>query len=215
MSVPERASLRSPFRSRAALVSALHGWIRRHRVGRLALIVTAATAAGLWLTNAINAAEAERARWGPTTPAWVTTVDVPAGALLDPSHVVLADIPSALRPANAATESPAGLRATTSLGAGEIVLSSRLSTAGSPHGARTPHGTAAIVLDRTHDLFTVGDRVDLHDQVDGGRLAVDAEVIAVTDRDIAVAVDADRVGEVVRGLGRAGVIIVLRSGASS
>ncbi|MEM9468484.1 MAG: SAF domain-containing protein [Actinomycetota bacterium] len=210
MSVSERSSLRSPFRSPATFASAIHARARRHRLGRVAVLAAIGTIVCLRLFAAIDAADRERARWAPSRPVWVTTADVAAGERLDAERIASAEVPDGLLPAATTIEDPTGRRVRVDLAAGEIITDPRLAGAESEHAARTPPGTVAVALDRSSDLFTVGDRVDLHDQVDGGRLVASALVVAVTDGDVAVAVERAAVAEVIRSLGRAGVVVVLR-----
>jgi hypothetical protein len=209
MSTPERATLRSPLRSPAAFVSAVHGRIRRHRLGRATVLVIVGTFVSLRLFGALGAAETERARWSPTSTVWVTTVDIPAGALVDADDVMAVAAPPGLVPAAAVVANPAGQRARVALAAGEIVITDRVIAELSANAARTPTDAVTIALDRSSDLFSIGDRVDLHDQLDGGRLA-SGLVVAVTDRDLGVAISEATVAEVIRGMGRGGVVAVLR-----
>jgi hypothetical protein len=76
--------------------------------------------------------------------------------------------------------------------------------------ARTPIGWTTIALDHTSELFSVGDRVDLHHLVDGSLLATNAVVVDVGESDLAVAVEPASVAAVVTALGQAGVVPVLR-----
>lgn len=211
MSTPDRASLRSPFRSPAAFVSAIQARIRRHRLGRLSVLILVGAALLTRLFGEIDAAESARARWAPDAVAWTVMIDVEAGSLLEPDDVAIVSVPPGLLPEAAMIDDPAGLRARVDLAAGEIILGHRVGAELSVHAARTPTGAGTIALDRTSDLFSVGDRVDLHDQIDGFPLATNAVVVAVTDGDVAIAVPDASVAEVVRGMGRGGVIVVLRS----
>ncbi len=212
MPAPDRAPYASPLRSPTVFAAAVRASVRRHRLGRLTLLVALTTGVGLRLDAALDEAGAARARWAPDATAWVTTVDIEAGGSLEPGAVTEIDIPAGLLPAGATTADPAGTRARIDVTAGAILLDTHLSGAGSTNAARTPPGAATIALDRTSDLFSVGDRVDVHDQIDGRRLATRALVVAVTDGDVAVAVDESAVADVVRGLGRGGVVAVLRGG---
>jgi hypothetical protein len=142
----------------------------------------------------------------------VTTTDIDAGAPLDAGMAIPVEVPAGLSPRGATVDDPTGTRARVDLVAGVILHDNQLIGESSAHTARTPPGSAAIALDRTSDLFVVGDRVDLHDLVDGRRLGINGVVIAVTDGDIAVAIDVHAVPDVVRGLGRGGVVPVLRAG---
>ena len=212
MSPPERPSLRSPLRSPQSAVSAIRGFVRRRRLGRLTALVVAGTFVLLQLFGALDAASRAQARWAPDAVAWTVTVDIAAGSTLEPHHLAVTEVPPGLLPSGAVTADPSGARARVDLAAGEIVLQQRIGGDLSVHAARTPVGAGTIALDRTSDLFAVGDRVDLHDQVDGARLATDALVVAVTDGDVAVAVDDPAIAQVIRGMGRGGVVAVLRSG---
>ena len=208
----DRASLASPLRSPAIFVSAVRSLARRYRLGRLLAGVTIVLVAALRLQGALDAAATERARWAPGAIGWVTTTDIEAGAPLDAGMAIPVEVPAGLSPRGATVDDPTGTRARVDLVAGVILHDNQLIGESSAHTARTPPGSAAIALDRTSDLFVVGDRVDLHDLVDGRRLGINGVVIAVTDGDIAVAIDAYAVPDVVRGLGRGGVVPVLRAG---
>ena len=212
MSMPDRAPLRSPFRSPAAFASAVRGVVRRHRLLRTGALVTIGVVLLLRMFASIDAADAERSRWGPPAQAWITTTDVAAGTELTSATLRAATVPPGLLPADAVVEDPTGQRVRTDLGAGEIIVTGRITDDVSAHAARIPPGAVAVALDRTSDLFAVGDRVDLHDQIDGALLARDAPVVALTDGDLAVAVDAGSIDDVVRSLGRGGVVPVLRGG---
>lgn len=208
----DRASLASPLRSPAIFVSAVRSLARRYRLGRLLAGVTIVLVAALRLQGALDAAATERARWAPGAIGWVTTTDIDAGAPLDAGMAIPVEVPAGLSPRGATVDDPTGTRARVDLVAGVILHDNQLIGESSAHTARTPPGSAAIALDRTSDLFVVGDRVDLHDLVDGRRLGTNGVVIAVTDGDIAVAIDVHAVPDVVRGLGRGGVVPVLRAG---
>ena len=208
----DRASLASPLRSPAIFVSAVRSLARRYRLGRLLAGVTIVLVAALRLQGALDAAATERARWAPGAIGWVTTTDIDAGAPLNAGMAIPVEVPAGLSPRGATVDDPTGTRARVDLVAGVILHDNQLIGESSAHTARTPPGSAAIALDRTSDLFVVGDRVDLHDLVDGRRLGTNGVVIAVTDGDIAVAIDAHAVPDVVRGLGRGGVVPVLRAG---
>lgn len=149
---------------------------------------------------------------GPPAQAWITTTEVASGSELTSSAVRVATVPPGLLPTGAVAEDPTGQRVRTDLGVGEIIVTGRITDDVSTHAARIPPGAVAVALDRTSDLFAVGDRVDLHDQIDGALLAHDAPVVALTEGDLAVAVDAGSIDDVVRSLGRGGVVPVLRGG---
>ena len=208
----DRASLASPLRSPAIFVSAVRSLARRYRLGRLLAGVTIVLVAALRLQGALDAAATERARWAPGAIGWVTTTDIDAGAPLNAGMAIPVEVPAGLSPRGATVDDPTGTRARVDLVAGVVLHDNQLIGESSAHTARTPPGSASIALDRTSDLFVVGDRVDLHDLVDGRRLGTNGVVIAVTDGDIAVAIDAHAVPDVVRGLGRGGVVPVLRAG---
>ena len=208
----DRASLASPLRSPAIFVSAVRSLARRYRLGRLLAGVTIVLVAALRLQGALDAAATERARWAPGAIGWVTTTDIDAGAPLNAGMAIPVEVPAGLSPRGATVDDPTGTRARVDLVAGVVLHDNQLIGESSAHTARTPPGSASIALDRTSDLFVVGDRVDLHDLVDGRRLGTNGVVIAVTDGDIAVAIDAYAVPDVVRGLGRGGVVPVLRAG---
>lgn len=142
---------------------------------------------------------------------WVATRDIAAGTILEAGTTAAVEVPRGLIPADATTEDPIDGRTRVDLAAGEILRDDRIAGRSSAHAALTPPGTVTVALDRTSDLFSVGDRVDLHDLIDGRRLATDAVIVAVGDRDLGVAVDEAAIGEVVRGLGRGGIVTVLRA----
>ena len=207
-----RAAFRSAFRSPAVALAAGRARLRRHRLGRLAGLAFAALLVVVAIQDRLDAAADAQARWGLGATVWVTGETIPAGSVVEPGAVRPADAPAGLVPAGAATVDPTGKRVRVDLVPGEIILADRLVAGGSANAARTPDGQVTVALDRTSDLFAPGDRVDLHDQVDGHRLVEDGVVVAVTDGDVAVAVDPAMVDAVIAALGRGGVVPVLRAG---
>lgn len=212
MLMTDRATLRSPLRSPTTFLSVLHGYIRRHRLVRLVVTTLTCTVLVTELFTAVDAADQERSRWGPSALGWITTTEISAGTILLAGDVEQVAVPPGLLPSDAVVDDPTGGRVRDDLGPGELIVSARLAEDVSAHAALIPEGRVAVTLDRTNDLFVVGDRVDLHDHIDGGRLADGALVIAVTEHDLAVAIDSFLVNDVVRSLGRGGVVAVLRRG---
>lgn len=207
MRAPQRPNP-TPLASPAVALGAARHHLRRYRFGRLA----ATLVLGIVVLGALQRADEVRAdaesSWAATHTVWVTLASIEAGGVVDASRVAPRQVPASLVPEGAATD-PVGQRARSALGAGEILVTARLSDASSAVAARTPAGWGTIAIGRGDDLFEIGDRLDLHHLVDGHRLTTAARVVSVVDGDLGVAIHPDDIGAVVRALGQAGVVPVL------
>ena len=74
---------------------------------------------------------------------------------------------------------------------------------------RLPDGTRGMAVPTDSDVFTPGDRVDVHAIRTSKVVVDDVLVIEVTDDDTMIAVPTDRVGAVVDSLTTGGVILAL------
>ncbi|MEO0494124.1 MAG: SAF domain-containing protein [Actinomycetota bacterium] len=209
MRAPARPSP-SPLSSPSVAFGTVRLIVRRRRLGPvlIALVV------GLAVLGVVRDAESTRraaaARWDATTPVWTTLEPVPAGEPIDPAIVERVTVPAALVPDDAVVDDPTGRRTRTDLSAGEILVGHRLADSVSAAGAQTPPGWRTISIARRDDLFVVGDLLDLHHAIDGRRITADALVVVASDADLGVAVPADAVDAIVRAIGQAGVVPVLR-----
>lgn len=208
MSAPARPSA-SLLASPATLVGAVRQFARRRHLGRLLAAVVLGLVVASVLRDADRARTDALARWDATEAVWVVTAPIDAGEPIEPGSVERRLVPTSLVPVAATHADPSGRRTRVTLLAGEIVVEPRLSDAGSAVAARTPDGWHTIGIGRRDELFTEGDRLDLHHLIDGHRLTSGAVVVAITDTELGVAVPPDDVGEVVRALGQAGVVPVL------
>ncbi len=117
--------------------SRVRRFARRHRVVRWCAVAVLALTTSGYLHDTVRAAEQSRARWGETTAVLVAQVGVEAGDEIEPSHVVLTEVPSAVAPSTALHQLPAGLIANRSLVSGEIVLEGHVGIGGAmPAGSR-------------------------------------------------------------------------------
>lgn len=158
-----------------------------------------------------GAAAAERDRWGERIEVLVASTDLEPG---DELQGALQLVPAVLVPADARTAAAAGETVAAWIGAGEIVLESRLAPAGlSAIAALLPPGTrgVAVPLGMAPLPVEVGDRVDVHGAT---RLASDAAVVAVTNEAITVAVDAADAARVAYEAANGTVTLVLTSASS-
>lgn len=118
-------------RRRAGLMLAALGPapVRRALGTRLVAIVVA-VAVLLAVAGRVRDADRTRQRWGTTASVWVATRDLSAGATITPQDVELRDWPASLLPEAAVTELPADRRLRTAVGAGEVLVSHRMGSAG-------------------------------------------------------------------------------------
>ena len=113
-------------------------------------------------------AESARSDWGTSVEVAFTRQAMRAGEIVTDTSVELVAIPARLVPTDAVSELPVGLRVTTDVGRGEILVEHRLtSRSGSAASIALPPGTRGVHLDRTDVVGEVGDVVDLHALVSG------------------------------------------------
>ena len=136
--------------------------------------------------------------------------DLPAGALIGPEDTAVRLLPVAVVPRDPVLDDPTGSRLRDPVATDEVLREGRLSSrAGSASAARLPPGTAGLGIDDGGADFTIGDRIDLHGLLTGIRLARDAEVIALADGGITVAIGSAEIDAVIRALTTGGVVPVL------
>ena len=174
-----------------------------------ALALTALTVSTV--ARVTGAAAAERERWGERVEVLVAVADLEPG---DELRGELRLVPAVLVPADARSAPAAGETVAAWIGAGEIVLESRLAPAGlSAVTALLPPGTrgVAIPLGLAPLPVEVGDRVDVHGAT---RLAADAVVVAVSEEAITVAVGATDAARVAYEAASGTVTLVLTATSS-
>ena len=158
-----------------------------------------------------GAAAAERDRWGERLEVLVAATDLEPGDVL---RGELRAVPAVLVPAGAHVAPADGETVAAWIGAGEIVLSSRLAPAGlSEVAARLPPGTrgVAVPIGLAPLPVEVGDRVDVHGAT---RLSADALVVAVREEAVTVAVEAEDAARVAYEAANGTVTLVLTAPSS-
>lgn len=194
---------------------------RRPRLWWAAVIVVA-LASGWATSSIVGHAEATRASWGRVQRVLVARHDLAAGSILRPADVELVDRPLALVPAAALRALPAGAVARAPIVAGEVIVSPRVAPAGSSAiAARLPKGTRAIAIPTEPGRvppLEVGDLVDVvvavapdaaGDGPPGFVVASDAEVVAVSDVAVTIAVSRDAAPRIAVALGMGAVTLAL------
>ena len=167
-------------------------------------LITAAT-----LDHAVADADSARAEWGASVEVIVTRRPLRAGEQISPDDVDLMLAPARLVPVDAVVEPPTGLRVTTDVSAGEILVEPRLtSRAGSAASIGLPVGSRGVQLERRSVVGQVGDRVDLHALVSGSYLA-QGVIAHADDESVTVAVPLADVAAVVDAISRGGLVSVL------
>lgn len=194
---------------------------RRLRLRRWAAVVAATLACWLALgPYAVRGAP-------PTTPAVVSTADLPLGHVLRAGDVTATELPSSAVPESAMSrvEDVVGRPLTSAVGRGEVVTGPRVRAG----GARLEAGRRAVHVPLTDAAATAqlhaGDHIDIVSVADGSTVVPDAVVVDVdraepgglvgaqSPRGMTVAVPTDRVGAVTSAaLGaRGGVHVAIRS----
>lgn len=200
------ASLRGrPFALPAPLDDAVERWWALPPRARLAI--------GLSVTLAmllVAGRGAARSPWGEPVPVLVAARDLPAGAELTPSEVVLVERPEATLPVGALAEVPTG-RLSTMIPQGAVLTSAHVTDHGLAAGLAP--GRSAVALPAA-DLPTLspGQRIDVVTSTtdgSGARLATDAVVLATGGDHIWLDVARDEAVAIGAGLGWARVTVVL------
>jgi Flp pilus assembly protein CpaB len=182
------------------------------------------------VAGALGRAEAAADRWGDARPVLVATGPIEIGRTLDAGHVAVAEWPIALVPADAVVGAAEGRVAVAAIGAGEVLVESRLAPDGLAGAvALLPPDTRALAVPQVPGGLDLrpGDLVDVLAVVDpfalgseGGDdpteatakvVAGAATVVAVTEGSTTVAIPTDRVGAVAAALGQGVVTLALAS----
>lgn len=171
----------------------------------IALVVAAVVA------RANERATLAAAAWETTErPVLVATADVPAGHLLTGDAVALRAVPVGLVPGDALHDLPPSSRATTDLAAGEILRSTRVdAAAASPVAAQLPDDHLAFSVPAGDLTASAGDTVRLYDLSTGSPAVRHADVLAVDDDQITVAVAERDAPRLIAALGAGGVVAAI------
>ena len=181
----------------------------RYRVGRWTTAVAAGLVAATAVGSALADAESARSDWGTSVEVVLTRRAMRAGELVTGETVELVSVPTRLVPERAVTELPVGLRVTTDVGPGEILVEQRLtSRSGSAASIALPPETRGVQLDRSDVVGEVGDVVDLHALVSGSYIA-EGVVVHADETTVTVAVPATKVAAVVDAISQGGLVSVL------
>ena len=128
------------------------------------LAVTLAVLTAVVVSELVGRADAAVDRWGELRPVAVAVRNVAPGAPVEAGDVVVEDRPASLVPDGALDAAPVGRVATAALGAGEVVVASRIAPGGVGRlAALVPPGGRAMAVprDRTPMALEVGVVVDL------------------------------------------------------
>ena len=181
----------------------------RYRVGRWTAAVAAGLLAATAVGSALAGAESARSDWGTSVEVVLTRRAMRAGEIVTGPSVELVAIPTRLVPTDAVSELPVGLRVTTDVGRGEILVEHRLtSRSGSAASIALLPGTRGVHLERTDVVGDVGDVVDLHALVSGSYLA-EGVVVHSDETTVTVAVPVTDVAAVVDAISQGGLVSVL------
>lgn len=144
---------------------------------------------GLVTALFVHAQVAGAARWGAMRRVPVVARPVAAGRLIGPDDVRLVDIPSAAVPDAPVASDAVGRAALAPLSVGEVLLALRVAP-GKGLAALVPPGRRAVTIPRTPatPAVEVGDRVDVVGGDPPGTIGPSAQVVAVDDRAVTVAV---------------------------
>lgn len=181
--------------------------LRRWQLLRRGLAVLAVVVLATTVSRARSAGEQAAQQWSPHGSVWVVQTSLPAGTEIAEPHVVSRPAPAALTPADAAVESPVGLRVTVAHAPGEILRDGRL--AGRDDNAVSSliePGHSALTVDVDSDVFAVGDRVGLHSLL-SGRAIASGTVVAAHEGAVTVGVASP--APVIAELGLGGVVVSL------
>ena len=199
--------------------------LRLRRIARSRIVVwTLALVVG-WSTAAVVARAREEGRsWGRRREVVVAKRSVPAGGAVRRADLVSRSVPFAVVPVGAvqSTGAVAGRVLRVPLYAGQIIVMAQI---GGPRlsPARALVGAGrrgmAIATGEARPPLRIGDRVDViagRGAADGpgpdGVVARDAEVIAVADRSVTVAVDESVAAELARAMASGPLLLALRGG---
>ena len=199
----------------APLTTVLNGTLRsvsaRYRLPRVVAVVAIAVVVAATVARANDRASLAAAAWElADSPVLVVTQDIPAGQIIDTDVVALRAVPVGLLPADAMHALPPGSRATTSLTTGEILRSTRVDPdAASPIAALLPRGHLAFSVPAGDLSATVGDAVRLYDLATGSTAVRSADVLAVDEGRVTVAVPAEDAPRLIAALGAGGIVAAI------
>jgi Flp pilus assembly protein CpaB len=199
-------------------------YVRRRSIHWLLAVLLAVVTA--WTVSAtVAGAEAARRRWGEERTVVVATRSLEPGTVIAPGDVRQERWPSGVVPEGALDTLPVGLVATDPIVPGEAVVASRLAPDGL-HGlaALLPAGWRAFAVPSGPGALRVeqGDVVDvlatLEPAAAGGTgdeptvlLAGAAEVLAVDEQSVTIAVPADAADDMAFALASATITLALRA----
>jgi Flp pilus assembly protein CpaB len=205
-------------RTLARLPRRLRILLRTRPLAHWSLTALVAAALAYAVHGVVAAADAERARFGSTTPALVATGPIAPGEVLDAGNTALVDLPVALVAAGSLTARPEGAAARTAIAAGEVVNGVRVGRGGDgPVAAALPDGTrgVSVPLGDAALPLRVGDRVDVVAAITAGVggaarvVAPGATVAYVGDGAAVVAVTTVELAPVAQALADGGVVLAL------
>lgn len=194
---------------------------------RLWWVATATSALALgWLVSSVLAgADQVRRAWGASEVVLVARHRLEPGEPVGAGDVELVERPVAVVPDGALHELPAGQRASALVESGEVVIRSRLAPAGlTGLAASLPPGSRAVAVPvepGTAPPLVVGDRVDVVVALaaeaagagpPGFVIAAGAQVVAVDDTAVTVAVSPPAAPRIAVALGQGAVTLALVGG---
>ena len=140
----------------------------------------------------------------------VAATDISAGQIIDGRAVALRAVPVGLLPDDALHDLPPAARATTDLTTGEILRAARVdAAAASPVAAQLSDGHLAFSVPAGDLAATIGDTVRLYDLSTGSTAVRHADVLAVDDDQLTVAVAEHDATRLIAALGAGGVIAAI------
>lgn len=193
--------------------------LRRPRPSTL-LTVAAALVTFVFVHDISTDAESGRSGWEQTTEVWVSSVDLPPGAVARPGDARSAVVPSFVVPVDAITVDPAGRTARSPIGPSEILVDHRFSGAAQTGAAALlgPDQRGIAVPKSGVDLaLRVGDQVDVLATLEPFSTDTDptitlierATVIAADDDTVTLAVDRESTRTLTHALATATVTLAL------
>jgi hypothetical protein len=162
--------------ARVRLIVARHPWIY------WLVIAVIAGAVALTSASAMARVDAARRSWGEQTTVWVTASPI------EPGQPIAADpreVPVAVVPVGALTQSPAGSVALQRIGAGEIVTSIDVSANG--RAGLIPPGWVAFVVPASPEHFATGDHLAVYA---GDQLVAAGLVVGDGESELMIAIPA-------------------------